>query len=126
VVADTYRLTGSSLVTPAETPASGFPSIATPFDETVTLKRKHVDDIDLVIDSPVSVAFGGVVNANVVEIVANSKVRVRVTSADGSSQSIPVDGQLKLITRSAPITAMDLTRTTGQDTNVKVFLGEKV
>ncbi len=60
-----------------------------------------------------------------VNIFADRKVTVRLTSADGVQQSIPCDGELMITSRSVPFTAVDLTRVAGQETRVKVFLGQK-
>lgn len=122
----TYRLTGSFETAPAVTPASGCLSGSTPFDEVVILQREKYDEYDLTVDSPVTINFGGLTEAHVVFIKSDYKVTVRITSADGSTQSIPVEGFFKLLTKGdTPITAIDLTRVAGQVTNVKVFLGEK-
>jgi hypothetical protein len=91
----------------------------------VTLTQKNFDDYDLVSDAPVNVAFGGVSSASVVNIFSNRLITVRLSSPAGLQQSIPVDGWLVLGAKSAPFTAIDLTRVPGQETQVKVFLGQK-
>lgn len=105
--------------------ASGAAALLTPILEQMSLDEKQVATYDLVGDSPQSIAFGGVTNANVVIIAATRKVRARLTSADGSQQSIPIDGLAILISRSVPFTALDLTRVPATDTDVAVFLGQK-
>lgn len=125
-MADFFTLSGSYEVRPATGSPSLDPSIVTTVLETTTLKQKHLDSIDLTVDTPVSVAFGGVVNAHVVIVKAvGGKIRVRLSSADGALQSVPVDDFLILESLTVPITAMDLTRTPATATTVKVFLGEK-
>jgi hypothetical protein len=126
VATETYKLLGSWEVVPNESPKRGSPDIVTPIEEVLILSNEHNSKVKLTSDAPVSVAFGGVTNAHVVGLISDKKVRVRLTSADGSSQAIPVDGFLKLISRTVPTTAIDLTRVVGQETNVRVFLGEKV
>jgi len=97
----------------------------TPINESVTLDEKDLNSIKLSGDGAVAVPFGSVANAHVVVIQSDRKVMVRLTSADGATQAIPVDGYLQLISRSVPFTAIDLTRVPATLTNVSVFLGEK-
>lgn len=106
---------------------SGCPSFAFPFDEEETLAVKNYDEMDLDVNTPVPVEFGGVTNAAVIVIsVANGlKVMAQITSADGVDQAVPVDDTLILFCRSVPVTAINLTRVPATATKVKVFLGEK-
>jgi hypothetical protein len=106
---------------------SGCPSFAFPFDEEETLATKNYDEVDLTVDTPVAVEFGGVTEAGVIVIsVANGlKVTAQITSADGVDQAVPVDDTLILFCRSVPVTAINLTRMPATATKVKVFLGEK-
>jgi len=63
---------------------------------------------------------------NVLQIrVVGNKVRVRITSTDGSTQAIPVDSFLCIVTDSVDITAVDLTRTAGSETTVYVTICQK-
>lgn len=126
-MADKYQHTGSWGTTP-QTGAllsNGAPAMTAPINETVTLAQKNFDDYDLVVDTPVAVAFGGCATAAVVNIFSDRKVLVRLTSADGVQQSVPCDGSLMITSRSVPFTAVDLTRVAGQETRAKVFLGQK-
>lgn len=105
---------------------SGAPPVGpTPIVESVVLDEKNLDQYTLTADAPQAVAFGGVTNAHVLIVSTDQKVKVTVTSADGSSQAIPCDGQLILISRSVPITAVTLTRVPATLTTAFVFLGEK-
>lgn len=128
-MSDKFTLQANARATPNSTLplGSGCPTIDIPFDEEVTLATKNYEEVGLSVDTPVAVSFGGVTNASVVIIstVNGAKVTVRITSADGATQSIPIDDTLILISRSVPVTAIDLTRVPATDTNVKVFLGEK-
>lgn len=125
-MADTFNLVGSYTVAPASGISSGCPSIDTPINEPLVLGAKNYQDLVLGVDTPVAVPFGTVVNAHVIVIKAiGGKVRVRLTSADGSLQSVPVDSLLALIALGVPVTAIDLTRTPATSTTVKVFVGEK-
>jgi hypothetical protein len=123
-----FKLNGSWVVTPAQPGSpSGDPDIPALFDEKVELDRKHYDEYELIADAPVTVGFGGVTNANVVIIkVDGERITARLTSAAGSTQSIPVEEFLALISLSVPITAIDLTRATGVTTTVRVFLGQRI
>lgn len=125
------RLNGSITITPLGGrlmgPASGVPSTEVPLDEPIALSAYMVQSLVLDTDSPMSVPFGGVASVNFLSVKAiDEKVRVRLTSADGSSQSVPVDGLLVVQTDSVPITAIDVTRVTGIQTTVEVILGQKV
>jgi len=105
--------------------ASGAAALLTQILEQVTIDEKNLVTYDLTSDSAQVVAFGGVANANVLIIATDRKVKVRVTSADGATQAIPVDDTLILISRTVPITAVDITRVPATETHVSVFLGEK-
>mgnify|MGYP006992523719 CR=1 FL=1 len=125
-MADVFSVSGSYQAAPAYGSPSGVGSIVSPIDEEMVLVSKFYDTISLTVDSPVAVPFaGGVTNAHVVIIKAvGGKVKVRLTSADGAVQSIPVDSFAVLFSRSVPFTAIDLTRIPGTITTVDVFLGQ--
>lgn len=83
----------------------------------------------LTTDSPESIAFGDLTSAHVIWLkVAGGKVRARLTSADGTQQAIPVDDWLALVTRTVPVTAIDLTRVAASaDTpRVTFAIGQKI
>jgi len=126
-MADKFQLIGSWGTTPQTSSllASGLPSILAPISESVSLSQKNPDDYTLTVDGAVPIAFGGVTNAHVVVIFCDRKIKVRLTSADGATQSVPVDGMLLLISETVPFTAIDMTRVAAQETRVKTFLGQK-
>lgn len=126
-MSDKFQISGSWSTTPQTGAllASGAPALTAPINETVTLGQKNFDDYVLSADAVQAVAFGGVVNAHVVEISCDRKIKARFTSADGAIQVIPVDGHLSLISKTVPFTAIDLQRVAGQETRVKVFIGQK-
>jgi hypothetical protein len=97
----------------------------TPINEVVTLDEKNLDQYTLTADAAQAVSFGGVTNAHVVIVSADRPITVRLTSAAGAVQAIPVDDQIVIISRTSPFTAITLTRTPATLTNVNVFLGEK-
>jgi hypothetical protein len=125
-LADLFSLSGDLGTTPAAgTPSGAFQLIAT-LDESATLAHKHEDDLDLTVDTPVVVSFGGVTNAHVVMLHATGgKVKATLTSADGTSQAVPVEPLLILMNRTVPVTAISLTRVATVATSVTVFLGER-
>ena len=125
-MADTFTLAGSWSANPAIGAPSGIAYFCTPISEALQLTRKDYDTIVLAADAPVAVDFGGgVTSAHVVIIKATGgKVKVALTSADGTLQAIPVDSMLILISRTVPFTALELTRLAGTATQVEVFLGQ--
>jgi hypothetical protein len=124
-MADVFQLGGSYTTAPASGAPSADPSYIAPIDESMTLIRKHHDTIDLSTDAVTPISFGGVINAHVLIIkTVGGKVSIRLTSADGSTQAVPVDSFLAVMSNTVPITAADLTRVPGQETICKVFLGE--
>lgn len=97
-----------------------------PLFELGTLAQFSSQQILLSGDSPVGVPFGGMAGVNTLIVKAlDGKVRVRVTSADGTAQAVPVDSLLILQSSSVNITAVDFTRVSGAETTVEVFLGQK-
>ena len=104
--------------------ASGAISDSAPINESVTLDAKTPGQYELLNDAPVSVAFGGVVDANVVVIFSDRPITVTLTSTAGAA-SVVCDDMVFIISRTTPYTAITLTRTPATDTNVTVFLGEK-
>lgn len=125
-MADLFSIQGSYTATPASGSPSADPMITAPINENLTLGTELASQITLNVDGPVSLPFGGLsaVNALIVKCVGG-KIVVRLTSLDGSSQAIPVDSFLALISASADITAVSVERTPATQTVVKYFLGEK-
>jgi len=126
-VSDTFELSGGYTTTPLGGVPSFDPNIDAPIQETTQLIRKKVDTIDLSVDTPVAVEFGGLDDANItiLKAVGGGSVRARITSADGSQQSIPFDTYLILRSMEKPVTAIHLTRTPATPTTVRVFLGQE-
>ena len=123
-MADTFALSGGWTITPVVVGVnSGCPTITTPLSEQVSVTQKAVEDISLTVDTAVTVPFSTLAEAYVVTLKPSRKVTARFTSADGTTQAIPVDKFFMLINSSSnPITALDLTREAGQATTVKVTL----
>lgn len=125
-MADLFAITGSYSATPASGSPSGDPIITAPLDERQMLATEQYSQLTLTADTPASLPFGGLTEATVLVVkVVGGKVRVRITSTDGSQQAIPVDSFLALTCASVPLTAVDVTRTPGVQTIVRYFLGQK-
>ena len=123
---DTFKLSGDYTTEPATGVVSAVPQLSAQLSETVSLVRKSVQRISLTVDTAVTVDLCGLTQFEVLVVkTIGGKVRVRLTSADGSSQAVPVDTLLAVISSSVPYTALDLTRVAGTTTTVEVFMGEK-
>ena len=123
---DTFKLSGDYVTLPLSGSPSGDPEISSPLDEQITLKNKAIGLYELTADAVVAVGLCGLAGAHVIVLkTVGGKVKVRLTSADGAVQSVPVDTFFCVISQTVPFTALDLTRVSGVTTTVKVFLGER-
>lgn len=96
------------------------------FDERMTLDHSLATSFELTADAPVNVPFGALDLVNVVYVrCVGGKVRLRVTSADGTSQSLPVDPYCVILSASVGITALDVTRVAATPTTVTILIGKK-
>ena len=121
---DTFKLSGSYIAEPIDD-FSGSLSIECELDEVVSLNQKMSLQLSLNSDSPVSVPFGSLASACVVVVKAvGGKVKLTMTSADGTAQVIPVDSFLCVTALAVPYTAITVTRVPATTTTVQVFLGE--
>lgn len=77
----------------------------------------------LTTDSPVVVDLVEMPAVHMLELDADFPVTAVLTSAVGTSQSVPVEFML-LKTRSVPITGISLVRVAGQTTTVRLTLGQ--
>lgn len=83
-------------------------------------------EFELTSDSPVTVPLAALSQAHFVYMRSTGgKIRARLTSADGTQQSIPVDPTLCVMSNSVPFTAIDITRQPGVQVTVRVLLAEK-
>ena len=126
-MSDVFRLRGEFSAAPAvfELGVSQAPEILAPLLHSLYIVRRLNTVVQLDGDTPVSVSFGSLTGAHVLILQSTSKVRARLTSADGSAQSAPVDPLFVLISLAVPLTALDLTRQASVASVVNVFLGEK-
>lgn len=121
---DAFLLNGQFSVAPLTGALSGAPSAVTPLLEQTVLIRQATATYDLIADAVQTVLLGGM-SVNVLAIKTyGGKIRVRLTSADGSAQALPVDSLLVLMAQSVPFTAVDIMRAPGVHTIVNVFLGQ--
>ena len=126
-MADTFRLQGSFATTPLIGLPSGFPSLTGPITEITQLDNKATTQYLLTTDLVQTVDLCGLASVAVLIVkVVGGKVRMRVTSTDGTLQAIPIDGFFALLSLSVPITAIDLLRSPGVETTVQLFMGELV
>ena len=119
------KLQGCWVSHPVSSPFSGNPEIETPFDESMATVADTVGSYTLSTDGPQAVSLGGLSLVHAVFIkTCGGKVTATITSADGTSQSVPVDPLFQLFCYSVPITAITLTRNPGVVTLVNVFLAQ--
>lgn len=124
-MATKLALTGLLDASPFTTTGQGAKFLAN-FDVRMNLQHELATDFELTVDTAVVVPFGALDEVNVVYILAvGGKVRVRVTSSDGTTQSIPCDPYCLLISNSVGITALDVTRLAATPTTVTVFIAKK-
>jgi len=125
-MAGIFALNGSYTLTPGAGYPSGDATINAPLNESLVLKNETYQQFDLTSDSPYSVPLNGLSAAHVIAIkVVGGKVKMRLTTTDGSQQAIPVDTFGINFLGAAPATAIDLTRPTGVLVTVRLFLGER-
>src|SRR5579859_1042522 len=118
-------LSGSYTTQPQAFPPSAAQNVGSPISETSYLQHYSADTLDLTVDTPVVLPYAGLTNCHFMYFkTVGGKVRVRITSADGSQQAIPVDSLLILYCASVPVTAIDFTRVTGTATSVTYLIGE--
>lgn len=106
-----------------ELPSGG---IAEVYDERIGLVREAMKRVvSLVDDAAFAVNLDGWTAVHVLHIHSDTKITARITTADGADQLIPVDPILTIVSRSVPITAIDLVRVSGQSATVELILGQK-
>jgi len=120
------KLEGSiTIANPVGAP-SGQPTVLLTLEEKVYLKRVLSTNVSLLTDVLTPVSLGPLAKVNYLIVRAEGGyVRVRITSSQGVTQSIPVDPSLILQSDDLDITAIDLLRESTVDTEVYIVLGEK-
>lgn len=120
------ELTGSVASKPPVGTPSGQPSILATIAEKIPLERQLAANYTLDGDPVVSVNISPLTGVNFLLVKASGgELRVRITSTDGSTQAIPVDSLLILISNTVDITAIDLLREAGIQTEVFLVMGQK-
>lgn len=121
-----FTLQGDVTSRPSDCADSGAFTVQARLDERLSLgvatQRTYVLDADapFVVDLT---EFAAGVHVLVVKVEPSLHTVLAVTSADGAAQVVPVETLHVTISRTVPITAITLTRTAGQDTTVRLFLG---
>ena len=119
------KRTGSDVISPIGNP-SGQPTVLLSKDENMPLRNYLSTVVYLTVDTAVTVSLGPLTGVNYLSIRSgDGKIRVRLTSADGTTQAVPVYPSLDLRSDTVDITAIDLTRTAGVDSEVFIVMGQK-
>jgi hypothetical protein len=120
------KLEGALVIEEAIGDYQGQSQITNVIKESMTVLQYQSTVYVLSSDSAQTVSLGSLSAVNVLQLrVVGNKVRVRITSSDGTSQAIPVDSFLCIISDSVDITAIDLTRTVGSESTVYVTICQK-
>lgn len=122
---DVFTLHGDFETQPGSGSRSIDPEVRSRIDERLAIAAKAVQTLELDVDTAVSVDMSNLGEAAVVVIKTDQKVKARLTSTDGATQAVPVDGVLILIAKAVGYTAIDLTRLPGTPTTARIFLAEK-
>lgn len=125
-MASLFSLTGTYAAYPSAGSPSADPTITAPIDERVNLDLELASQLTLTADAPVALPFGGLTGASVVVVKSvGGPVVLRLTSAEGALQRVPVDTFVVLMSTGTPYTAIDVTRSPGSLTTIKFYLGER-
>lgn len=120
------KLEGALVIEEAIGDYQGQSQITNVIKESMTVLQYQSTVYVLSSDSAQTVSLGSLSAVNVLQLrVVGNKVRVRITSSDGTTQAIPVDSFLCIISDSVDITAIDLTRTVGSESTVYVTICQK-
>lgn len=121
-MADVLRLSGSIGIAPSSGTPSGHASLTVALDEQMSLDHARANLHYLLATDAAKVVDLDSLSVSFVLVRATAKVKVRITSADGATQAIP--GTFLVIrTEDVPITAIDITRQPGIETQVDVTIG---
>lgn len=117
---------GSATIEPPGGNPSGQPTTLVQIDDTLALSNFLSTVVYLTTDSPVSVSLGPLTGVNYLSIRSgDAATRARLTSSVGSTQAVSVYPFLEVRSDTVPITAIDLTRTAGIDSEVFIVMGQK-
>ena len=125
-MAQQLKLEGALVIEEAIGDYQGQSQVTNTIKESMSVLQYQSTVYVLASDSAQTVSLGSLSAVNVLQLrVVGNKVRVRITSSDGTSQAIPVDSFLCIISDSVSITAIDLTRTAGSESTVYVTICQK-
>lgn len=125
-MAQQLKLEGALVIEEAIGDYQGQSQVTNVIKESMTVLQYQSTVYVLSSDTAQTVSLGSLSAVNVLQLrVVGNKVRVRITSSDGTSQAIPVDSFLCIISDSVNITAIDLTRTAGSESTVYVTICQK-
>jgi len=126
-VSETFALRGYISVTqgPVATPTGDF-GLTALLESTLTLSKKHAATVSLDADAVEVISLGDIATADVLVItnVTGGQIVVRITTAAGATQIVPVTDTLLLISTTSPITAIDMQRVAGVVTTCNILVGE--
>jgi len=121
-MADLLRLAGSIAIAASSGSPSGHAALAIPVDEQWPVDHARGNLHYLLITDAARVVDLDGLTINFLMVRASAKVRTRITSADGSTQSIP-GTFLLLRSEDVPISAVDITRQPAVETSVDITIG---
>jgi hypothetical protein len=125
-VGDTFSLQGSLGLSGGSGAPSGALYPVGGLNETLVVQNSVNTIVSLDGDAAVPVPFGTMTAAHVVSLDATGgPVTARITSEVGAQQLVPFDDYFFTISRGKNITAIDLIRTPGTPTTVRVFIAQK-
>ena len=124
-MADTFTVSGDWASVAASGTPNGYPAFTAPLSVRKTLESKLFQSVELASDPAVAVTFGTLTEAHVLIVVSTAKLKITVTSTDGTAQSFPCENTFMLINDSVPITALTIQRFAGQDTTANIFIGQQ-
>ena len=119
-----FKFLASYILGPQDDATQGDPDAGVSIEQLMYLADATVGgSYALAVDSPVPVSLGGLSGVSALILTSTSKCTVRLTSAAGTQQLVPMDSILVLLSQTVPFTAIDLIRPAGIPVTVKVFLG---
>lgn len=118
----TLQIDGDTVYLPSDADVSA-PSQPWPLDERISLSSyKVIAPLSLLADGPIALALDGL-SVNALRVQTNNPITMRITTAAGTTQVIPVDPLAVIVSLTVPITAIDFTRQSGVATEVVVSIG---
>jgi hypothetical protein len=121
---DTFKLSGHLSIRPPPAIVVTDFTIENDVLEQVSVTKKLAGRMTLDADGPEVLNLADMTAVHVVQIKVDQKVVVRLTSADGSVQAIPVDPYLLLISRLVGFTAITVERLPNVATSVQFVLAQ--